>query len=405
MSALKDGMLVLRGSVEEEFGEVGRFRQNNWFMYLTGCEAPGAYLVLDPLSTAGERETLYLPARDPYQERWTGAQPGAGGDASRHYGIRTVRDAVSLTRDMRDAIERSTKGGRRLTLYTIAPQGPDARFTRDGGFAELLRQLVPPRLAQQVGVEDASRTLAELRRTKSPAELARLSRAIEITSAAEREAAQAIAPGRFEYEIESVILATFVRNGSQHVGFPSIVGSGIASTVLHYNENAKRIDAGDLVVVDIGAEVDYYTADLTRTWPASGRFTPRQREIYQLVLDAQEAAVRGYGPGMSIRDLHAIAVDTMRRSPLRDSKGNTLDSAFIHGLSHFLGMDVHDVGDVSSALRPGDVITIEPGIYLPDERLGVRIEDDFLVTDAGLVKLSKDLPSAPDEIERIASGK
>jgi Xaa-Pro aminopeptidase len=401
MAALRDGVVVLRGSVEEEFGEVGRFRQNNWFMYLTGCEVPGAFVLLDPFASGDDRETLYLPARDPFQERWTGPQMGPGDEAVRKFGFREVRDSAELGADVRAAVEKAAKSGRRPTIFTIAPSGKEARYTRDGGFAEFLKQLGPANGPGAYAVADASGALGELRRAKSAAELDPLGRAVAITEEAQRDAAHAIGPGRWEYEVEAVIMAAFLRNGAQRAGFPSIVGSGIYSTVLHYADNAKRIDAGDLVVVDIGAEYNFYTADLTRTWPASGRFTPRQREVYQLVLDAQEAAARAYAPGMTVRDLYAVAVDTMRRSPLRDAKGKTLDGYFIHGLSHFLGMDVHDVGDYAPALKPGDVITIEPGIYLAEEKLGVRIEDDYLVTESGLVKLTKSLPSSPDEIERM----
>jgi Xaa-Pro aminopeptidase len=400
-AAFPDGLLVVRGTVEEEFGDVGRFRQNNWFMYLTGCETPGAFLVVNTFAPPAERDVLYLPARNPAQERWTGPQVGAGEDAERAYGVHEVRDQAAFAEDLRSTVDKLARGGKRPTLYTVAPSGADARYTRDGAFADSLRQLLGPSATAKVPVADATAALAELRRAKSPAELAQLARAIAITLEAERDAAKTLAPGRAEYEVEAAILAAFVRNGSQRPGFPSIVGSGAYSTVLHYNENTKRVDAGDLVVVDIGAEYNYYTADITRTFPASGRFTPRQREVYQLVLDAQEAAARAYAPRMTIRDLHAVAVETMRRSPLRDARGATLDMSFIHGLSHYLGMDVHDVGDVSAQLRPGDVITIEPGIYLPEEKLGVRIEDDYLVTETGLVKLSKDLPSTPDEIERL----
>jgi Xaa-Pro aminopeptidase len=187
------------------------------------------------------------------------------------------------------------------------------------------------------------------------------------------------------------------------VGFPSIVGSGFYSTVLHYNENRKRIDAGDTIVVDIGAEYSYYTADITRTYPATGKFTERQRAIYQLVLDAQRAAERAYKPGATIGDLQQAARDMMRRSSLRDRQGNTLDRYFIHGLGHWLGMDVHDVGSYGP-LPVGSVFTIEPGIYIPEEKLGVRIEDDYLVTETGLVKMSAKIPCEIDDIERLMSG-
>jgi Xaa-Pro aminopeptidase len=400
MQLFEDGGVVVRGSVEEEFEPLNRFRQNNWFMYLTGVEVPGALLVLDPSAPPGEREVLYLPPRDMGQERWTGAKIGPGADAQRLYGLAT-KSTATFDQAIAAATGRTAKAGRRAVVYTVTPTGPEARFSRDAALVERLRRVVPAGTT----VDDLTEPLGELRRTKSAAEVELLSRAIAITIEAQREVARTVAPNRFEYEVEAAIVGTFLRNGAQRSGFPSIVGSGINATVLHYAENEKQIEAGDLVVVDIGAEYNYYTADITRTWPATGRFTARQREVYQLVLDAQEAAARAYRPGMTVRDLHAVASETMRRSPLRDSRGRTLELAFIHGLSHFLGMDVHDVGDAMRALKPGDVFTIEPGIYLPEEKLGVRIEDDYLVTETGLVKLSKDLPSTPDEIERMMGGR
>ncbi len=171
---------------------------------------------------------------------------------------------------------------------------------------------------------------------------------------------------------------------------------------MHYEKNRKKIDSGDLIVVDIGAEYNYYAADITRTYPSNGRFSSRQREIYQLVLDAQTTAVKAFKLGQStMHDLDAVARQTMRQSPLKDLKGNSLEQHFPHGLGHFVGMYVHDVGDYSRPLPVGAIITIEPGIYLPDENIGVRIEDDYLVTKTGLVKLSENIPSNPAEIEKL----
>jgi Xaa-Pro aminopeptidase len=181
------------------------------------------------------------------------------------------------------------------------------------------------------------------------------------------------------------------------------VGSGIYSTVLHYNENRRKIESGDLIVVDIGAEYSYYTADITRTYPAAGKFTPRQREIYQLVLEAQRACEKAFKPGeTSIGQLQQVAIGVMKASPVRDKQGKTLERYFTHGLGHWLGMDVHDVGSYGK-IPVGAVFTIEPGIYIPDEQLGVRIEDDYLATDKGLIKLSSKIPSDPDAIEALVS--
>jgi Xaa-Pro aminopeptidase len=245
-----------------------------------------------------------------------------------------------------------------------------------------------------------------MRKLKSTAEISLLQKAIDITGEAIRDIATNLKPGMYEYEVQAILEAAFTRNGSERPGFPSIVGSGIFSTILHYSENHKKIDAGDLVVCDIGAEYSLYMADITRTFPASGKFTPRQREIYQLVLNTQAHAAANWRPGMTNRDLHQFAVEFLQKSPLRardlDGREYTMDHFFIHGLGHYLGMDVHDVGNYSKPMQVGEVFTIEPGIYIQTEKLGVRIEDDYLVTPENtLRKLSAAIPSAPDDIERI----
>jgi len=234
-------------------------------------------------------------------------------------------------------------------------------------------------------------------------EIELLQKAIDITGEAQRDAARTIKPGVYEYEVQGALEYAFTRNGAERPGFASIVGSGIYSTVLHYNENRRKIESGDLIVVDIGAEYSYYTADITRTYPAAGKFTPRQREIYHLVLEAQRACEKAFKPGeTTIGQLQQVAIGVMKASPVRDKQGKTLERYFTHGVGHWLGMDVHDVGSYGR-IPVGAVFTIEPGIYIPDEQLGVRIEDDYLATDKGLIKLSSKIPSDPDTIEALVS--
>jgi Xaa-Pro aminopeptidase len=397
-SAFSDGILVVRGTTEEESGEESKFRQNSWFFYLTGVEAPAAALLVDGAATAAKRERLYLPPRNLVAERWTGPQLGPGEGAATAYGFETVASTETLVDDVVAAVA-ARKSDREVTVYSIVVTGDGARFSRDAAFVERIADALG-KSGQKFKIADARPALAELRRRKSDGELALLERAIAITGEAQAKVASVVRPNRFEYEAEAAIAEAFLRNGAARAGFPSIVGSGPYSTILHYAANTRKMASGDLVVVDIGAEYNYYTADITRTWPVSGKFTDRQRAIYSLVLDAQRAAEAAYRPGATMRDLHAAAVATFKSSPLRDAKGRTLESAFIHGLGHFVGLDVHDVGDYAKPLAPGDVITIEPGLYLADEMLGVRIEDDYLVTANGLVKLSKAIPSDVAEIER-----
>jgi Xaa-Pro aminopeptidase len=397
MRQIKDGIVALVGAREEDFGEVGRFRQKNDFMYLTGVEVPASYMALVPegvIEGKPSREVLFVPPRNAFQERWTGPKIGPGAEAQQRFGIEEVASSEKFQERLGELLTAAKPGTK---LYTIVPRGRTAQLTREHLFIETIKRASP-----NLQVADVSPLLAEMRKIKSPAERALLQKAIDITGEAQRDTAATIKPGVFEYEAQAALEYAFARNGAERPGFPSIVGSGINSTVLHYNENRKRIEAGDLVVVDIGAEYSYYTADITRTYPASGKFTARQREIYQLVLDAQRAAEKAFKPGQStIAQLNRVATQVMKSSPLRDSAGNTLDRYFIHGLGHWLGMDVHDVGDYGKPIPAGAVFTIEPGIYIPDEKLGVRIEDDYLATETGLVKMSSQIPSEPDAVERM----
>jgi Xaa-Pro aminopeptidase len=239
---------------------------------------------------------------------------------------------------------------------------------------------------------------------KSNSELELLRRAIAITIDGQKAAAGEIAADRFEYQVQAALEYQFRRHGATGPAFPSIVGSGVNSTVLHYDKNSRKMTTGDLVVVDVGAEFDEYAADLTRTFPVSGKFSPRQLEIYTIVLEAQEAALREIRPGVSIAKsgpIHKAAYDFINTHG-KDLKGQPLGQYFIHGTSHHLGLDVHDAEDENTRpLEPGMVITVEPGVYIPEECLGVRIEDDVLVTETGYEFLSRDLPRHAEEIEKI----
>src|SRR5204863_4600362 len=243
-----------------------------------------------------------------------------------------------------------------------------------------------------LGLKEVADKIATLRQVKSPTEIALLEKAIQITIKAQQAAAQTIGPRAMEYEVEAALEFEFRRGGAERPGFPSIVGSGPFSTILHYDKNTRRMEAADVIVVDIGAEYSGYSADVTRTYPVSGKFSPRQREIYQIVLDAQKAAIAKVKPGARIGDLHQAAMGYIR------SKG--YDKYFIHGTSHHIGLEVHDVGDTSRPFEPNMVVTVEPGIYIPEEQIGVRIEDDVLVTPTGYRVLS-DFPKEAAEIEAL----
>lgn len=364
------------------------------FYYLTGCAEPGAVLLLIP-GKDGPRETLFLARRDPKQERWTGPRMASGSRTARRLGMQEVLSLDQLP----DAL--AQRAPPKSKVYANLPNGPH-REAADKCCPEprvRLRRWLP-----HAEILDSGPELAFLRMKKSDWEVEKIRRAVEITIAGHRNALPAIGPGRFEYEVEAAIEYQFRSRGATRPAFPSIVGSGPNAAILHYAENNRRMSSGDLVVIDVGAEFDGYSADLTRTYPVSGRFTPRQKEIYNIVLAAQQAALKQVRPGVTFDSIHRAAVETID-SRGRDRQGRRLGRYFIHGTGHHLGLEVHDpVSDRARPLEPGMVITIEPGIYIPEENIGVRIEDDILVTRDGYRILSRGLPREAEEIERMMRG-
>lgn len=417
MSEIKDGVILILGNVEENDGIEARYRQNNWMAYLTGVRTPGAAVMLVPQglpSLNGAREIVFIPPRDLDAEQWTGVQIGPGEEAARAFGVERVLSIKDeLWAKLKEAAAlpnfKDAQGKSSMKLYTIAPRNINSGNVLEYQFVERARKELPG-IETATGERSFVNLVAEMRKVKSPAEVALLQKAIDITGEAQLDIARTLKPGMYEYKAQAILEAAFTRNGSERPGFPSIVGSGIYSTILHYSENHKKIEDGDLVVCDIGAEYSLYTADITRTFPANGKFSPRQRAIYQLVLDAQTAAAAYWKPGMRHDDLQRFVVEFFRKSPLRakdtDGREYTMDHFYIHSLSHYLGMEVHDVGDYRRPIQPGEVFTIEPGIYIQTEKLGVRIEDDYVITPENTIrKLSARIPSTVDEIERLLAGR
>ncbi len=413
MNEIKDGIVVVLGNIEEDAGIEARYRQNNWMAYLTGVRTPEAAVMLVPQglpSLSGAREIVFIPPRDLAGEKWTGVQLAPGDEAARTFGVeRVLSYKDDLWPKIKEAFNlpafKNAQGASRMKLYTITTRELRNGYVREYQFIDQAKQELPG-VEIVTGDASLSRIVGEMRKFKSAAELALLQKAIDITGEAQRDITLNLKPGMYEYEVQAILEAAFMRNGAERPGFPSIVGSGIYSTILHYSENHKKIDAGDLVVCDIGAEYSLYTADITRTYPANGKFTPRQREVYQLVLDAQTALAAFWKPGVTYAEMDSFTKEFLRKSPLRaqdaDGKVYTMDHFFIHSFGHYLGMDVHDSGDYLKPMKAGEVFTIEPGIYIQSEKLGVRIEDDYYVApDNTLHKLSGKIPSAPDEIERL----
>ena len=389
LERVPSGVVVIpaaaRGGSDDMVLQDNDFRQNDYFFYLTGVETPDAWLLLTK-SVEGPQSILYLPVADRAREQWTGRMLGPGERAAELTGIADVRPLD--TTDLESSIEKAI----------LENPGPvHTVLLRGRSNNALVQQWV----ASGRELRNIQPVLDSMRVVKDEAELKALRRAIAITVEAQRAAMRAAHPGLYEYQLEATIEFTFRSHGADRVGFPSIVGSGPNSTILHYDVNRREMRDGDLVVVDIGAEYGQYTGDVTRTFPVNGRFTARQKAIYDLVLAANQAAIDAVRPGITIRELGSLAREYMQ------ANGGTLCGEggcaryFIHGLSHWLGMRVHDVGDNAMPLEPGMVLTIEPGIYISEEELGVRIEDDVLVTTDGCEVLSVGAPKRADEIERL----
>jgi Xaa-Pro aminopeptidase len=358
----------------------GAGRQDSDFAYLTGIhDEAGAALLLAP----GERtykEFLFLASRDPDTERWEGERLMIGQSVRERTGFERVYRSGSVGRRLVDVASRAPR------LHYLGPLGSPAAP-------------IPPALAlyQQVtarlpgaSIVDSSGLIARMRRVKEPGELALIRRAITATERGLRAGMAAVRPGMREFELKRIIESEFAAAGATGLAFPSIVGAGRNGAVAHYGGSDAVIGPDDLIVADVGAEVGHYAADITRTFPASGRFSPEQRSVYQTVLRAQEAAMALLHAGAVHEDMAAAATAVIRAANQGDD--------FFHGLGHSVGLDVHDPEDLSQPIPAGAVLTIEPGIYLSG-RFGVRIEDDFLVTARGYEHLSSGVPRTIDAVE------
>lgn len=371
-----DGTVVLFGKTvgsDEVFG----FVQESNFYYLTGWTQPNAVLLIDK-----NDEILFLPHHNVRAEVFTGRKTAAEDpDASKVTGFDRVLPIEKLESELERAVQSSEK------VYALRNQTETEKLRSFLAFRE---------------ISDAGPLMAKLRIKKSEAEIAAIQHATDVSIAAHRAAWKRMRSGLFEYQIAATMSDVFFEDGCERYAYSPIIGSGPNSTVLHYSSNRRRMDNGELVVMDAAAECGYYASDITRTVPVGGKFTPRQREIYEIVLGAQKAAIAAMKPGARMwgeeGSITRIARDYIN-SHGKDLHGEPLGKYFTHGLGHPVGIDVHDPM-TNGKLEPGMVITVEPGIYIPEENIGVRIEDVVLVTSDGAKVLSAALPKEPDEVEK-----
>lgn len=400
------GVVILFAPLEAP-GEVYGFRQQDNFFYLSGLSEPGAALLIAAATEAKEdsparpyTEILFLPPRNLIQEKWTGPKLGPENPGGTQI---TGFDQVEEMGKLPNEVTRLTEGVRPV-IYTDVP-------SRDESSASTEPLAFLKRTNSSLSFQDVRPFLSSLRTYKDAGEMASLRKAVDASVAAHFAAFKAVKPNVSEREISALLQYEWGKRGCERPSYAPIVGSGFYSTVLHYSEDTNIMQAGDVVVIDAAGEYSMYAADITRTLPVNGHFTPRQREIYDIVLGAQEAAMAAFESGKSTlrrsgaNSLHQVAYDYINTHG-KDLHGQPLGKYFIHGLSHYLGLNVHDPGDYSVPLSSGMAFTIEPGIYIPEEKIGVRIEDDFWVNSAGkLIKLSGALPSKAEDVEKVMAGK
>ena len=385
---LGNAILLLEGNTESERGDTRNgFFQESSFLYLTGWQEPGALLLVAPGSAGSYKEILFLPDTDDARTLWTGSGLSAGTPGiARTAGFRRVERRSTLEATLQQLLARHEG------LLTMPGTSTDQR----------LRQMFPfrePHSAQPL--------LASFRMVKSRAEIALLEEAVRITVEGQLRGWRSLQIASTEYEVAADVTHEFLRLGSERHAFAPIVASGPNACVLHYGKNRTPLRRGSLAILDIGAEVGGYTGDLTRTIPIGGRFSKRQRVLYEAVLAVQREVIRHLAPGTFLGrqvpgSLHHLAVELLRQMPLGPG-GKPLSEYFPHGIGHHLGLDVHDLSDPMAPLQPGAVVTVEPGIYIPEEGIGIRIEDDVLVTDDGNRVLSAALPKEPGDVEALLS--
>jgi len=366
-----DGTLVLFGYTEGR-DQVFRMPQDHDFLYLTGWTEPGAVVLI-----TRDRDVLFLPHRNPRTETYMGRRADASDPGVREVtGFDQVAPIEKFEPALLEAIGASEK------VYSD-PESPAA-----------------PKLEKMLAfrrISPAAPVIAKLRMKKSPAEIAAIRRATNVSMDAHRAAWKRLSSGVYEYQAVAAFTATLLDEGCEGYAYSPIFGSGPNSTVLHYSADNRRMDSGQVIVIDAGAQCDFYTTDITRTLPVNGKFTPRQRELYSYVLGAQNAVLAAIKPGVEISSLTKIAKDYLDQH--KDTDGTPMSKYLPHGVSHHVGLDVHDA-TAPGPLEPGMVITVEPGIYIPKENIGIRIEDTVLVTEKGVELLSGALPREPEDVEK-----
>jgi Xaa-Pro aminopeptidase len=419
------------------------YRQDSNLLYLTGIDQEETILVLMP-GNATRKEILFIRSADPRREHWNGHSLTAA-EATGQSGIQTVMTIDQFEPLVASVLSKRAQGAdaseyerffaalseNRAKLSVLLE--PQSDLSSAPGSARKFAASMRERFFG-FSVQDATPILVDLRQIKTAYEQEIMRKSVAISSDAHKAAMRAAGPGKFEYEVEAALEEVYLRNGAMSWGYPSIVGSGPNATILHYSKSSRRMNAGDLLLIDAAANYQGYTGDITRTYPITGTFTRQQRDIYEIVLAAQEAGMKAAKAGNRTADIQAACDEVLRAGLVKlglvtDAKGRQFKIWSTHGVSHWIGMDVHDVGS-RRPLAPGMTFVIEPGIYIREAALdalprtpenlafiekvrpvvakyrdiGVRIEDSFLLTETGLERLSATVPRTIEEIERFMRG-
>ena len=411
---LKGGAAVLFAA-EQPLVDFLPYRQDSDFYYLTGWDEPGAALVVigagpettnrlgDVVEAHGYREFLFLPARDAVMEKYTGLKMGPGTSfAASAAGVDVVMAMTSLPGILTDFVAADRRRGKQIWSQADLPAAKAALTMIATSLGDSPEALAPL---------DVRELTTGLRTVKSPAEIALLRRASDASVASQLAGMKSIHPGVRERTVAGIEIEKMMEEGCERPSYAPIVGSGVNSTTLHYSTNSATMQAGDVVVIDAAGEYRMYASDITRTMPVGGKFTARQREIYEIVLGAQHAAAAAFVAGRfrlgNVSERGPEVKDTLDKVAYeyinthgKDLHGQPLGKYFLHGLGHSVGIDVHDPMDPQTKLDRGMVFTIEPGVYIPEEKIGVRVEDVFYVDGQGrLLDLIDKLPHAPRDVE------
>ena len=360
------------------------WRPHSHFEYLTGItNEPEAILLFDPThAVPAKREVLFLLPRDPELEQWNGLRKSIGSHLRNETGMRTILRTGSLPFVLDVVASRCKQFSTLMPCATVNDE-----ISKD---LEIWNKVVQRNTGCEI--KDQTSIIPSLRSVKSSKEIAIIQKAVDMTASGFADAFAFVKGGVNEFQVQATLEYGYAMAGGRGCAFSSIVGGGINSTVLHYEENNRDLVDGDLVCIDSGAFYQGYGADISRTIPVSGKFSERQKEIYEIVLKAEEVAIAAVKPGVTLAQLDTIARAIIVKAGYGDY--------FIHSIGHHLGLETHDFCGTDSALKKGAVITIEPGIYLPDEAIGVRIEDDIVVSAMGHKNLSKAIPKTVAAIER-----